>query len=199
MEEIDSLNKIKFTIDNLQKIYSSADTHILEHENEVKELEDKLQFIVEARQFYKKAIDIAYERSIKELKDVINSALSFIFSDRDFEVDIIVSDKRGKSLSMQITDEGKPVNLRRAMGMGIKCVVSAILHIYYLQCKDSPILILDEAYSAISDEYVGNFFGFLQQLCESLNFRIILITHDVRFKQYGTKTYTISKGKILDE
>ena len=177
MEEIDSLNKIKYTIDNLQKIYSSADTHILEHENEVKELEDKLQFIVEARQFYKKAIDIAYERSIKELKDVINSALSFIFSD-----------KRGKSLSMQITDEGKPVNLRRAMGMGIKCVVSAILHIYYLQCKDSPILILDEAYSAISDEYVGNFFGFLQQLCESLNFRIILITHDVRFKQYGTKT-----------
>ena len=93
-------------------------------------------------------------------------------------------------------DDGKAVNLKRGMGMGVKTVVSAVLHIYYLQCKNSKILILDEAYSAISASYVENFFTFIKQLCQKLQFKIILVTHDERFKAYGDKYYTVSMGKV---
>ena len=55
---------------------------------------------------------------------------------------------------------------------------------------------LDEKYSAVSEEYVPAFFEFLAKLCESLQFRIILITHDKRFLQYADKTYRIDKGVV---
>ena len=93
-------------------------------------------------------------------------------------------------------EDGKPVNLKRGTGMGVKTVISAILQMYYLQCKGSKILMLDEKYSAVSEEYVPAFFEFLSKLCESLQFRIILITHDKRFLQYADKTYRIDKGVV---
>ncbi len=195
---IQELNNLKFQLtalkENKQKI---ADKVSSLEENLIQE-NDKLKFLLGTREHYKKAIDIIYERSIQELQDVLNSALAFIFDDRNYEVNITLSDKRGKSLSLRILDDGKPVNLRRGTAMGVKCSISAILHIYYLQCKNSKILMLDEAYSKISAQYTENFFTFLTQLCEKLLFRIIMITHDPRFLPYGIKTYTISKGKIVD-
>ena len=80
--------------------------------------------------------------------------------------------------------------------MGVKTVISAILHMYYLQCKNSKILMLDEKYSAVSEEYVPAFFEFLHQLCEKLDFRIILITHDKRFLDYADKRYIINQGEV---
>jgi energy-coupling factor transporter ATP-binding protein EcfA2 len=84
------------------------------------------------------------------------------------------------------------------MGMGVKCVISAILHIYFLQCKNSKILLLDEAYSNISKEYVADFFDFLYKLCEKLQFKIVLITHDERFVDYANKVYRIDQGRVLE-
>lgn len=196
MQELDTLNNIKYKIQTLQKTKQSNDEKMTEYSSDLKELNEKLEFIIEARQYYKKAIDVAYERSIYELKDVLNSALSYVFFDRNYEVDIVLSDVRGKSIRLKITDDGKPANLKTGTGMGVKCVVSAVLHIYYLQCKNSKILVLDEAYSPVSVEYIENFFTFLKQLCEKLQFRIILVTHIEKFKEFGDKKYTVVLGKV---
>ena len=193
---LDKLKQIKFKIQTLKQTDSNIDKKLSVLSTSLQDLNAELNEILEHRQYYKRAIDIIYERSIQELKDILNSALAFVFNDRNFEIDIILSDKRGKSLSLVIMEDGHVVNLRRAMGMGIKCVVSAVLHIYYLQCKNSKILMLDEAYSAISAEYLPNFFAFIKQLCEKLEFKIVLITHDERFKEYGDKVYSINQGLV---
>lgn len=194
---IEQLNRIKYQLESLQKHQVNINNNLVTLNNCHTILNNELAQLLEERQYYKKAVDIVYERSIQELKDLLNSALRSIFTDRSFEVDIILSDKRGKSLQLKALDNGKPVNLKRGVGMGIKCVISAILHIYYLQCKNSKILMLDEAYSNISEEYVPAFFDFLSQLCEKLQFKIILITHDKRFLDYANKTYKINLGEVV--
>lgn len=158
--------------------------------------DNQLKCIIESQQYYKKAIDIIYDRSIKELKDVLNSALSYIYFDRNYEMEIHLVDKRGKAIRFTILDNGREVNLKRGMGMGVKCVVSAILHIYYLQCKNSKILMLDEAYSNIDEEHLPLFFDFLSKLCNKLGFIITIITHDNRFRPYAIKLYKINKGVV---
>lgn len=193
---LEQLNKIKYQIQNLKDTQTNADNKIVMLQQDLVTETDKLGFVLETRQAYKKAIDIVYERSVQELKDVLNSALNFVFFDRNYEMDIVLTDKRGKSLSFILQDNGKPVSLKTGTGMGIKCVISAILHIYYLQCKNSKILLLDEAYSNISKKYVSNFFEFLTQLCDNLDFKIIMITHDPRFLEYGRKNYIIDNGEV---
>lgn len=196
---IEELNKIKYKLETLNK---QRNLNYQNAENLNKSLSDYTQemtFIIEAREYYRKAVDIVYERSIVELKDILNSALAYIFYDENYNVEIELSDKRGKSLSIRLFLDGKPANLKRGTGMGVKTVISAVLHMYYLQCKNSKILMLDEAYSAVSIEYVDRFFEFLHQMCEKLGFVIILITHDERFLKYGDKTYRIDKGVVKEE
>lgn len=194
---IEELNKIKYKIDTLKKHYEANNNKIDCLKNQNTDLNNQLADIIQEREYYKKAVDVVYERSIQELKDLLNSALSTIFTDRDFEVDIVLSDKRGKSLQLKALENGKPVNLKRGTGMGVKTVISAILHMYYLQCKGSKILMLDEKYSAVSEEYVPAFFEFLSQLCQKLEFKIILITHDKRFLDYADKRYKLNQGEVI--
>ena len=193
---LQDLNKIKYQLELLNKRKQDLTVKQEQLMQQNIDLNNKLADVIEERQYYKKAIDIIYERSIEELKTLLNSALATIFYDRDFSIDIELTDKRGKSLQLKALENGKPVNLKRGTGMGVKTVISAILQMYYLQCKGSKILMLDEKYSAVSEEYVPAFFEFLSKLGESLQFRIILITHDKRFLQYADKTYRIDKGVV---
>ena len=196
MDVIQELNNCKFKLESIHHTVNNTNSRISVLQNELADYDRKIKGIQESRQYYKKAIDIIYERSIQELKDVINSALNYIFTDKCLEVDIELSDKRGKSLTFVIKNNNKKVNLKRGMGMGVKCVISCILHIYYLQCKDSKILMLDEAYSNISKSYICNFFDFISKMCDKLGFIVILITHDERFIDYANRVYEVSNGNV---
>ena len=198
IDTLDELKRISYTLENVEKSSINNKIKLSNLENNLTEYQNKMNLVIESRQYYKKAIDIIYEKSVQELTDVLNSALRYIFKDRNLEVDVVLSDKRGKSLSFVIKDDGNLVSLKRGMGMGVKCVISAILHIYFLQCKNSKILLLDEAYSNISKEYVADFFDFLYKLCEKLEFKIVLITHDERFVDYANKVYRIDQGKVIE-
>ena len=196
MEILEELKQYKYNLDNVATMQTNLLQRISLLDKDIDDCDRNLKGAIETRQYYKKAIDLIYEKSIQELKDVLNSALSYIFKDKSLEVDIQLSDKRGKSLTFIITNNGRKVSLKRGMGMGVKCVISCILHIYYLQCKDSKILMLDEAYSNISKDYISDFFDFLSKLCEKLQFTLILITHDERFIEYADRVYEISNGYV---
>ena len=196
MEILEELKQYKYKLDSVATMQANLLQRISFLDKDIDDCDRNLKGVIESRQYYKKAIDLIYEKSIQELKDVLNSALSYIFKDKSLEVDIQLSDKRGKSLTFIITNNGRKVSLKRGMGMGVKCVISCILHIYYLQCKDSKILMLDEAYSNISKNYISDFFDFLSKLCEKLQFTLILITHDERFIEYADRVYEISNGYV---
>lgn len=196
MDIIQELQNCKFKLNSINTSLNNLTSSIKDLDNKYNQLSNEYDNIIESKQYYKKAIDIIYERSIVELKEVINSALSFIFTDKNLEMDIELSDKRGKSMTFVIKNNGRRVNLKRGMGMGVKCVVSCILHMYYLHCKGSKYLLLDEAYSNISKEYISNFFEFLQKMCYNLDFVIIWITHDERFMCYGDTVYIIDNGNV---
>lgn len=196
---MEELNKIKYKIETLQKAKETNSKLLLEMEKDLFNANEEMELIISSREYYKKAIDIVYERSIIELKDILNSALSYIFYDEDYNLEIELTDKRGKSMNFRLFHNGHPANLKRGTGMGVKTVISAILHMYYLQCKNSHVLMLDEAYSAVSEEYTDRFFDFLSQMCEKLQFKIILITHDPRYLDYGDKKYVITRGVVREK
>lgn len=195
---IDQLKKLKYKVETLthQKEYNNNE--LINLNSQLNEVNAETGFIIESREYYRKAVDIIYERSIVELKSILNSALSYIFYDEDYNLDIELLDKRGKSLYFRLYHNGKPANLKTGTGMGVKTVISAVLHIYYLQCKNSKVLMLDEAYAAVSEEYIDRFFNFLSEMCQKLSFKIILITHDKRLIEHGDKYYIINNGCVKE-
>lgn len=164
--------------------------------------ESNLAEIGLAKEFYKKAVDVLYQSSVGELEKVVNLALEFIFVDSKFRVGFETSEARGvKTLNISLRDESvdPPLEMdcKDGTGAGIRSVISAVLHAFYIINKKAyPVLFLDETYSAISAEYVDRFFTFLKGLCEKKDFHIVMITHDPRYLDYGDKRYRVREGRV---
>jgi len=155
----------------------------------------------ESKEFYIKCIDMIYNRSLGKLEETINLGLSYVFYDKRFKIKIELNDKRGKSLTLSLLDEEtqRIVNIKHGIGAGVRSVISFIFKVYYLISKGSyPLLLLDEAYSEISEDYIETFFNFMKGLCDKHNLIVVMITHDDRFMGYGDRIYSINDGNIKE-
>ena len=69
---------------------------------------------------------------------------------------------------------------------------------FYLLNQDSNILLVDEKYSYLSDQYIPRFFDFLRKLCEDKKLIVVAISHDVRFFDYADKCYLVADGYVKE-
>ena len=186
-------------IESLKTKADNIENNILLLREDVEKRTQNLKTIQEAAIYYKKSQDILYDKSIGFLKELINSALRFIFYDKHYEIAIDLEDKRGtKGLSFKLRDLDKDfeVSLKNGCGNGVRSVISAVLNIFALVSKGKDFLVVDEKYSYISVEYLENFFIFMSRICIEKFLRIGIITHDPRFLMYADKIYRVCGGRV---
>lgn len=182
---------------NIRELYKSK---LKREKSDLQELEEKIILIQESRLAYQKIIDEFYKQSIGELEGLINCALSTIFFDRHYKIQISLSDesKKDKSFSFDIINEeiGEPESLVDGNGAGIRAVISFVILSYYLIRFNSPYIFFDECLSQISKEYVDPFFEFVHKLCEEQGLILVLVSHDTRLIPYADKLIQISEGRV---
>lgn len=166
---------------------------------------DILSNCEESQEYYKRAVDILYARSIGELESLLNNALAYVFYDKPYKVKFELDFSRGKkSVSIVLLDNTNPdepieIDVKDGVGNGIRTVISFVLSVYYILSKKVvPILLLDEAYSYLSAQYVQRFFDLMKGFCERKGLRVVLISHDVRFLDYSTKKYVVADGIVTE-
>jgi len=80
---------------------------------------------------------------------------------------------------------------------GVLVVIASIIQIFYIINLDvDKYLFLDEQLSQLSKIYVPNFMEFLKTLCAETGLSIVLITHDMKFIEYGDRIYVADKGEF---
>lgn len=205
------LTNLVANLDNLQRIVDSSkskktvlEKSIKNSNSEIEALQQRKELLLTAREFYKKAIDNTYNRSIQELESLLNDVVGTIFYDKNYSVKMDLSDKHNKSLSFWLYDADKDLYTplsKPGTGRGVKTVVSAFIYAYYLLKFKSPYMFLDESFVNIDASYISNFFSFMKELCKDENLTIVLISHDERFIEFADKRITVNDGNVvvLDE
>ena len=148
-------------------------------------------------------IDKFSETALKRLEDLLSLGLARIFQDRDYSVEIRVSEKRSaKCAELYLIDDGHAFLMRDScVAGGILVVVGFLIQVFYVANLDlAKILFLDEALSNISTQYLPNFFSFVKELSVQVGLTVVLITHDTRFLEYADRIYKVANGTyILDK
>lgn len=198
-EVLSDLHTVSNSLQTFQETRKNYSDYMSGLTDRISSIEKSIMVIQDSREFYRKAVDIIYEKSVGQLSETLNSALSYIFYDRDYTLELKLEDKRGKSLELILRDGESEINLKDGVGMGVRTVISAVLQTYYLMAKGSKILFVDEKYSYVSESYVQRFFDFLKSLCHKSGFTLVIISHDTRFFDYADKVIVVNEGRVHEK
>ena len=196
---VDSVNYNISSIETILEQKDAVKSTLAKYEKDLKEAENRIQFLSDTKGFYVKAVDLMYEESIGALKDTLNTALKYVIYDKNYSCNLNREDKRGQkylTISLIDEDENVEVEVKHGVGQGVRAILSFVLRAYYLINQGSKILLLDERYSTISSAYTERFMTFMNSFCEKHDFIIAWITHDERFMPYATKTYVVADGNV---
>lgn len=190
---------------NLELLVNQHEQTKLERTSVANELE---QLIVKENQ-YEKAVDLMKkiiegmsQSQISHLETLINSSLETIFFDRNYYVELKVTELRNTNnlqiLLNEVLEDGQIVKTKlEDNGYGVKSIIGLVLQIYFiLYYHQYPILFMDEAMTNLSKQYLPYFKSLINDLAEKYGFIFVLVTHDRDIMELSDRTYFVEKGKV---
>lgn len=136
------------------------------------------------------------QRNIEEL---VTRGLQTIF-DASLSFHILQSTK-GKNASVEFVVRTQLLNgqavdtpVLDARGGGLAATIGFLLRVVVMLLrKQENILVLDETFAMVSDEYLPALGEFLRQLVDKTNLQILMVTHQPLFADYADKVYRFSQ------
>lgn len=194
--------QIKSTYETLEAQLEQTKQQKQNYTNQMQQKFQEMATYETAIDYMKKLIDALSRTHIDHLEKLLNSAVSTIFYDRDYRIEFEVSEYRNNNnliiYLIETLEDGTEVKTDiQNNGFGVKTIVGFILQIYFiLYHKQSPVLIIDEGFSALSTQYIEHFRQLIQSLTKEYGFIFILVSHDERFMRISDKTYEVMNGEM---
>lgn len=168
----------------------------------------ELQQILQDQHTYEQSIDVLKKMmdnlsrsQINHLSDLLNSSVQSIFFDRQYSIELQITELRNqnqlKILLHEDTPDGHIVSDINDNGYGLKGIIGFILQCYFIiYYKQEPILFLDEAFGNLSSQYLPYLKSLIVSLTNKYGFRFVLITHDERLMEMADRTYQVRLGNV---
>lgn len=211
-------NNVEELQQRYQTMYNKAIVKKSNIELQLQQLEDtkqgynkslvELQNILKEQQIYeqslvilKKCMDNLSRSQINHLTDLLNSSVQSIFFDRQYSIELQVTELRNsnqlKIILHEDTPDGHIVSDINDNGYGLKGIIGFILQCYFIiYYKQEPIIFLDEAFGNLSSQYIPYLKALLQSLTNKYSFKFVLITHDERLMELADRTYQVRLGEV---
>lgn len=151
----------------------------------VSELSNKIDSTYESLQLHKRALsamqDIAQkiEQVIhQKIADTVTKCIVAVFGDK-YNFDIELQKKRNKTeANLVFTHSNAQLDPISSCGGGVLDVASFALRVACISLmKCDKVIILDEPFKFVSKEYRSAIRELLEQLAESLDMQVIMVTH----------------------
>lgn len=201
---------------NLHNSYERAQKNIEDFEKDKKRLEDSLKEKESLKDNLENIIfatKLIIEKITVESKNSLESFLSYalkeIFDDRDYEIKLVFKeDTKKPGLEFVLSEGGVDQEISDAVGGGIISTLGLLLQIYYIEVyKVNKILFIDEGLKEVSSAKIGNgetksylenLLAFLKWLAYEKQYRLIVVTHDNKVREYADKIYEVRKGVVTE-
>lgn len=156
----------------------------------------------QAIEYMKKIVDLLSRSHIDHLEKLLNSAVETIFYDKNYKIEFEISEYRNSNCLdiylVDIQEDGTKIKTNiKDNGFGIKTVIGFILQVYFiLYHKLSPVMFIDEGFSAISSNYLPYLKSLFNNLRDKYGFIFVLVAHDIRFLDLADKMYEVKNGEV---
>ena len=129
--------------------------------------------------------------SMEAVETLVSYGLRVIFDDQALSFRMAAETKRGVQwMEPRLVQDGIDGPILDSFGGGPASVVAFLLRV--LACRRlglAPVILLDETFAMVSENYVPNVAKLLRELADSMGYTILLVTHQPAFVDYATRVY----------
>lgn len=146
----------------------------------LKETQEELQHITTANEIVQKIAQMIQEQAHQKIAEVVSNCLSAVF-DEPYIFKILFERKRNRTEAKLVFERnGMEIDPMTASGGGVIDVASFALRISCLMLNKPPlrkVLIMDEPFKYVSEEYRDRVRILLETLSEEMGIQFIMVTH----------------------
>lgn len=169
----------------------------IEHQKKLKIQKKKQKDIELAMSFLQLLAKETQQNIEKKLSKIVTSALQTVYPEENYEFKIKFIEKRNSTecqlLFAKDGDEFSP--LEESGGGPIDIAALALLVSFIKLEKKRPLIITDEPFKNVSKQKLPIAVQLLKNICEKLDFQIIMVTHFDEIIKFSDKSFKIVKGE----
>jgi len=144
----------------------------------------------------KHLLDIMVKNEVTRMAALITYGLKSIFDDQNLTFLPEIKEKGGKiHIELKTLNDGIEGDFK-SFGGSVAVIESFLLRILcVLKKKLARLMILDETFSAMGEEYLSNTGKLVNELSKKIGIDVLLVTHQKEFRHNADQVYRVKESK----
>ena len=202
---VNETTKLKLNFENVVKSYNNNIQKREELLGQIASNTKNITLLENTQEVFKILENKLSEANILHVEQLCNQALKTIFDTEEIKYSIKIETliQRNNNQVQFYLYEKDLINNTEVKtrlednGFGIQSLIGLVLQIYFIIIHNQQhILFLDESLTAISVDKLDKVKIFLDEICDKLNFKFILIAHVESLFKLADYRYNVENGKI---
>jgi len=175
-------NKLRDKVDNVLERYRIVKEKIEDEKERFSLLTTQRENTLEAQDIVQIVSQTIQQQAHEKLAKVVTACLQNVFTDRNYEFEIKFEKKRKKTeAKLILVNDGHDIENPLAEDSGgVVDIAAFVLRLSCLMLHKPPVrklIIMDEPFKNLSEEYLGNARMMLEKLSKDFKIQFIIVTH----------------------
>jgi DNA repair exonuclease SbcCD ATPase subunit len=190
------ISNVHSTVVRIQQQFDYEAGTISRLQSKIKQLEDEKTQLVKAVGLIDRCIQIISANGIGKIESIVSAGLQTVFGN---DLWLVVEKKetaRGNSYRLLVRDGETVGNPMDSFGGGVVNVISFLLRVILIKrFKLAKLLILDEQFNNVSEDYLPHVSEMLHKFTHENGFTILAVTHQPILASAADAIYQVSVEK----
>lgn len=184
--------EIQSRLDRLDGFYQALRNQEQGLTQEIADLKKSIDLLTKASAVIKHLLDVMVKDEINKMAGLVTYGLKAIFEDQDLSFKPVIS-KKNERIYIELKTANKGVEGDFGSYGGSVAVIESFLLrvICMLKMNLARLILLDETFAPIGDEYIQNTSKLIGELAKKLGLDVLLVTHQPDFKNYANRVYRV--------
>lgn len=186
------LNSIKSRIDRIDGFYQALKSQEKSLSEEIAKLKTNVDLLTKASLVIKHLLDVMVKDEINKMADLVTYGLKTIFDDQNLAFKPVLSKKNDRICIDFKTVVDNVDSDFGTYGGSVAVIESFLLRVIcMLKMNLARLILLDETFASVGYEYIPNTSRLVGELSNKLGLDVLLVTHQVQFKDFANKVYRL--------
>jgi hypothetical protein len=198
-----TINELQRKADRIDGFYKALRGQEQTYASEIENIKEEIDVLVKTSAVLKHLLDTMVRDEMIKMAGLITYGLKSVFDDQDlsFVPDIL---KKNDKVHIELnTHNGKIEGDYSSFGGSVAVLESYLLRILCMLKQNlARLMLLDETFAAVGEEYLANVGKLVSELSKKLNIDVLLVTHQKEFMHTADHVYRVkesSTGLLMEK